>query len=165
MNAKKIILFVCCVFVLFNFVGCEAFVRKFSRKSKKDENKTVEMVLAPQEYKAPQISKEELYRQYFMFWQSWHDELINVLSFESSGKKQVDCLDEAVKSLMNIRDIINDKKKAELDGYLKQMSNLKNSLEADIYGNDVNRHRSIAENIRRGIWHDFSYSKVKDSLL
>jgi len=38
-------------------------------------------------------------------------------------------------------------------------------LEADIYGNDVNRHRSIAENIRRGIWHDFSYSKVKDSLL
>ncbi len=165
MNMRKTILFVCCMFVLFNLVGCEAFVRKFSRKSKKDQNKTVEMVLAPQEYKAPQVSKEELYRRYFMFWQSWHDELINALSFGSSVKKQLDCLNEAIKNLMNMRDILNDKKRAELDSYLTQMGDLKNSLERDIYGNDAGRHLSVAENIRRSIWHEFLYSKVKDSLL
>ncbi len=153
------------IFLLVTLTGCEAFVRKFTRKPKKDENKTVEMVLTPQEYKAPLISKEELYRRYFIFWQSWHDELINALSFESSVKKQMDCLTEAVKSLMSIRDLLNNKKRIELDGYLKQISDLESSLKQDVYGNDINKHRTTAENIQRGIWHDFSYSEVKDSLL
>ncbi|MFA5150687.1 MAG: hypothetical protein WC433_07270, partial [Candidatus Omnitrophota bacterium] len=62
-------------FLLFTLCGCEAFVRKFTRKSKKDKV-PVEMVLAPEEWKGPQMTKEEQYRQYFVFWQSWQDELI-----------------------------------------------------------------------------------------
>ena len=85
-----------------NLLGCEAFTRKFTRKSKKPDA-TVEMVLTPEEYKGPEMSKEELYRQYYLYWSSWQEELINALTQKSSLKKKIDCAQEAAKNLMNMK--------------------------------------------------------------
>ena len=87
MKLRKIFFTFLICFLVFNLVGCESFTRKFTRKSKKPDQ-AVEMVLVPQEYKGPNMTKEELYRQYFLYWKSWQEELINALTQKTSQKKK-----------------------------------------------------------------------------
>ena len=151
--------------LVFGLVGCEAFVRKFTRKPKREELPREEMVLAPEEYKAPQIPKEQLYRQYLLFWKSWQDELIASLSKGTSHKKQIDCANEAMKNLLNLRALLNADKQKKLDLYLGQLNELKDLITQDLYGNSLARNRQDAERIRRNILRDFPYKKIKDNLI
>ena len=50
---KKTIFLFFCGFLILNMIGCEAFVRKFTRKAKKEQRE--EMVLVPQEYQKPKL--------------------------------------------------------------------------------------------------------------
>lgn len=150
-------------FLLFNLCGCEAFVRKFTRKSKK--NQPEEMVLAPEEWKGPQMTKEEKYRQYFIFWQSWQDELINALSAKASRKKRLDCADQAVKNLAGMRSLLNESGKKQLDVYIRQLIELKGVIASDIYGYSRDSNRQGAERVRMNILQRFSYSDIKNDLL
>ena len=102
MKPKKFLLLLVVSFLLLNLIGCEAFTRKFTRKSKKSDA-PVEMVLTPEEYKGPNMTKEEIYRQSYLYWGSWQDELINALSQKSSLKKKIDCAQEALKHLVNMK--------------------------------------------------------------
>lgn len=165
MRGKKIIHLFIVYFLVFNLLGCEAFVRKFTRKPKKGNLPKEELVLAPEEYKGPQMSKEELYRQYFLFWKSWHDELIGSLSEGANRKKQKDCLNETVKNLEQLRALLNDEKKAKLDIYINQIKNLDEIIAQDLYGNNITLNRLTAEQIKRNILRDFSYNKIKDYLI
>ena len=144
--------------------GCEAFVRKFTRKSKKDNLVRQEMVLVPQEYNISQIPKEELYRQYFLFWQSWHDELINSLAYGASRKKKIDCLDQAVKNLVSMKQLLKEEKQKKLDGYISQLNSLRDSIDKDLYGNNLNAIRNTAERIRLNIQKGFIYHHIQVSL-
>jgi len=164
MRGKRIIHLFIVYFLIFSLLGCEAFVRKFTRKRKKENLPKEELVLAPEEYKGPQMSKEELYRQYFLFWKSWHDELIGSLSEGANRKKQKDCLNETIKNLEQLRALLNDEKKAKLDIYVNQIKNLDKIITQDLYGNNIALNRLTAEQIKRNILRDFSYSKVKDYL-
>ncbi|MDD5196197.1 MAG: hypothetical protein PHV92_01030 [Candidatus Omnitrophica bacterium] len=151
-------------FLLFTLCGCEAFVRKFTRKSKKDKA-PVEMVLAPEEWKGPQMTKEERYRQYFVFWQSWQDELINALTQNASQKKKLDCVQQAMKNLVGLRSLLNESKQKQLDIYLKQLVDLQNDIKSDIYGNANNFYRQNSEKLKMNISQRFSYSDVKNDIL
>ncbi|MFA7271361.1 MAG: hypothetical protein WC090_01430 [Candidatus Omnitrophota bacterium] len=151
-------------FLLFTLCGCEAFVRKFTRKSKKDKV-PVEMVLAPEEWKGPQMTKEEQYRQYFVFWQSWQDELINALTQNASQKKKFDCAQQAMKNLVGLRSLLNESKQKQLDIYLKQLVDLQNDIKSDIYGNANNFYRQNSEKLKMNISQRFSYSDVKNDIL
>ncbi|MFA5725717.1 MAG: hypothetical protein WC937_05620 [Candidatus Omnitrophota bacterium] len=151
-------------FLLFTLCGCEAFVRKFTRKSKKDKA-PVEMVLAPEEWKGPQMTKEEQYRQYFVFWQSWQDELINALTQNASQKKKFDCAQQAMKNLVGLRSLLNESKQKQLDIYLKQLVDLQNDIKSDIYGNANNFYRQNSEKLKMNISQRFSYSDVKNDIL
>lgn len=153
------------LFLISNLLGCDAFVRKFTRKSKR-EKPAEEMVLVPEEYRPPQMTKEEVYRKYFLFWKSWHDELIN--SFMTSSvnhKKQIGCASEAIKNLELLRLTLQEKKQKELDIYINRLKDLKESVTQDLYGNNMPENRLSAERIRRGILRDFSYGKIKNYLL
>jgi hypothetical protein len=161
---RKIILSVGICYLVFSMLGCEAFARKFTRKSKK-EKEPVEMVLAPEEYKGPQMSKEEIYRKYLLYWQSWHDELINSLSSGGSTKKHLDCLNEAVKNLSHLRLLLNAEKQKGLDVYIGQLNSLKDSIAGDIYNTDTTRNSTTAERIKRAIMRHFSYKDIKDYLI
>jgi len=160
----KAVIFVAGLFLLANLIGCEAFVRKFTRKSKK-EKAPEEMVLAPEEWKGPQMTKEERYRQYYTFWLSWQDELINVLNQGSSLKKRSSCIDEAIKNLMGMRGMLNETKQKQLDVYLKQMSGLNAAIKSDIYGASNNYNRQTTEKVRRNILQSYSYSDIKNDLI
>ena len=161
---RKTIIFIVSLFLLVNLIGCEAFVRKFTRKSKK-EKAPEEMVLAPEEWKGPQMTKVERYRQYLDFWESWHDELINALVVNISQKKKLDCMEQATKNLIGMRSLLNESKQKQLDVYLRQMSELKNSIKSDIYGSNTNRLRQNADRLKMDIQLNFSFKNSKNDLI
>ena len=161
---RKGFIFAIGLILIINLTGCEAFTRKFTRKSKKDKVPE-EMVLAPEEWKGPQMTKEEQYRQYFIFWQSWQDELIDALTQNASQKKRLDCVQQALKNLAGMRSLLNETKQKQLDIYLRQMADLQNDIKADIYGTASNFYRQNAERLRMNILQYFSYSDVKNDLL
>ena len=148
---------------LISSIGCEAFVRKFTRKPKKDKVKE-EPVLAPEDYSLSNISSEERYRQYFLFWKSWQDELITALSSSGSYKKTKICLKEAIKNLEEIESLLFEEKQKELAVYLERLHQLENEIKHDIYGTRLVSHQSETERLKRDILRDFSYPKVKNHL-
>jgi len=152
------------LFLVLTLLGCEAFVRKFTRKSKK-EKAPEEMVLSPEEWKGPKMTKEEMYRQYYTFWKSWQDELINALSQGMSLKKRDDCAGQVVKNLLGMRAMLNETKQKQLDVYLKQVNSLTSAIKSDIYGASNNSNRQTAERVRRNILQSFSYGDIKNDLI
>lgn len=154
-----------CLVFIFSLLGCEAFVRKFTRKPKKENLPQEEMVISPQEYTGLQMSKEELYRQYLLFWKSWHDELISVLTKGANHKKQIDSANEAIKNLEQLKSLLPEEKQRKIKVYINRLSNLKSLITKDIYGTNIDENRSNAERIKRNILRDFSYNDVKGSLL
>ena len=168
MRVKPAVRNVFCLFsvfcLFFSALGCEAFVRKFTRKSNKDKAPE-EMVLAPEEWKGPKMTKEEMYRQYYIFWQAWQEELISALSRNAPLKKKNDCAGQAVRNLLGMRGMLNETKQKQLDVYSKQMNGLLSSIRADIYGASNNSNRQSAERIKRNIMQSFSYSDIKGDLI
>lgn len=146
--------------------GCDAFVRKFTRKPKKEAMPKEEMVLVPEEYK-PTLTGDQMYQQYFLFWKSWQDELIQSLSPSglSNHKKRLSCIKEAIKNLVQLRLLLNLEMQKKLDAYLNQLKDLQEAIEQDVYGQDSARNRLIAERIKMRILRDFSYPKIKGSLV
>jgi hypothetical protein len=146
-------------------LGCDAFVRKFTRKPRKKDVSMQELVLIPGEYKPPKMTKEEAYRKYFLYWKSWHDELINSLLAGASQKKQVDCANEALGNLEELKKALGGLAQKKLDVYINQLKDLKSSLEEDLYGSNISQSLLTAERIRRGIMRDLSYNRIKDYLV
>lgn len=153
---------VCCF--LISAMGCEAFVRKFTRKPKKENLPKEELVLEPQEYKPLFQTKEELYRKYFLYWKSWHDELLFSLSYGASHKKQLDCASETIKNLESIRELLSEPMRNNLDTYLQELKEIAAQIEKDTYSSNAARSRLGLERLRRNILRDFSYNKIKDHL-
>ncbi|MFA4993378.1 MAG: hypothetical protein WC571_05365 [Candidatus Omnitrophota bacterium] len=163
MRLKKIFLILLCCFLLLDLTGCESFTRKFTRKSKKSDQ-AVEMVLVPEEYKGPNMTKEELYRQYYLFWKSWQEELENALTQKSSLKKKVDCAQEALKNLANMKNMLVEDMQKNLDLYIGKTADLLASIKSDVYGTNDSRNLYIAEGIKSDIHLRFIYPKIKNYL-
>ena len=157
-----LIRFILIIVLLINVLGCEAFVRKFTRKSKKDQE-VVRMVVTPEEYPAPVVTKEEAYRQNFLYWQSWHDELITALS-AGNQKKQVACADEAIKNLVELKKVLKSEQQAALDRYIVRLQQLRGAIALDYAFTNINRNRQDAERIKRDIMQHFSIKHMKDFL-
>jgi hypothetical protein len=163
LRIKSLLLVIICS-LLVTTLGCDSFVRKFTRKSKKDKDNAQELVLAPQEYRPPKISKEDAYRKYFLYWKSWHDELINALSGGISNKKQLACIIQAIDNLEELKKTLQQVRQNKIDTYINQLKDLKGDITQDLYGNNIMANRMTAERIKRNILRDFSYEKIKDNL-
>lgn len=164
MNLKKVIFLVIAYFLCANLIGCDAFVRKFTRKKKTTEGNEVEMVLAPVEYKAPVMTKEERYRQVFLYWQSWQSELVEALTSSRNYKKTMDCVNQSLENLNNIKLLLSGEYEKKALNYYNRLNSLKSRIANDIYFNEVAVSRMDAERIRRDIFRDLSITKVKKSL-
>ncbi|KPK97182.1 MAG: hypothetical protein AMJ95_10405 [Omnitrophica WOR_2 bacterium SM23_72] len=161
---SKIILVVASYCLVFTLVGCDAFVRKFTRKPKTQEFPEEEMILAPEEYEPIVLSPGERYQQDFLFWKVWQDELIVSLQEKRSQKKQLDCVKQAIKNLENLRPLLKDELRQSLEHYIEQEMRLMDSIEKDIYGGQTSTNMSSAERIKRNILRDFAYGKIKGHL-
>jgi len=150
-------------YILACLVGCEAFTKKFVRKSKK-ESKHEEPILVPEEYSPSDIPIEQRYRQYFLYWKSWQDELINALGSGASHKKISSCIDEAIKNFKELRPFLFEEKQKDLDVYLDKLKELQTKINQDIYNRGSFGHRATAESLKRNILRNFSYSVVENHL-
>jgi len=164
MKRKSVILAIGILF-LASILGCEAFVRKFTRKPKKENLPHEELVLTPEEYKGPQMTKEELYRQNVLYWQSWQGELIESLSAETNHKKQLDCARQALSYLSQMRSMLNETRQKELDAYVTSSRELLDAISDDTYGTRTAQNRLTAERLKMKILKRFSYPDVKNDLL
>jgi len=162
-NISKTILLVASCSLLVTMLGCDAFVRKFTRKPKKEDLPKEELVLFPEEYK-PTMDKEQVYRQYFLFWQSWQEELITALLRSGNHKKQVDCAEEAIKNLTSLKPLIKAEKQKKLDIYITQLKDLRDQIKMDAYSSRADVNIQEAERIKKGILRDFSYSKISKDI-
>ena len=163
MKAKKILSVLLFCFLLLDILGCEAFTRKFTRKPKKTDA-AIELVLAPEEYKGPNMTKEEIYRQHYTYWNSWHGELINMLTQKASLKKKVDCAQEAIKQLVNMKMMLVEDAQKNIDPELSKLNDLLSDIKSDIYGTNDSRNLQTAERIKGSIYKGFAYPKIRNYL-
>jgi len=164
-RARKLILFLCALVLIFELAGCESLGRKFVRKPKVEDKKTEEVVFAPQEYKGEGVTNEDLYKQYFLYWRTWQDELIDSLEPKGNHKRQIDSINEGLKNLENIKLLIKPEAAARLEELIKNMQALRQAMVKDIYFNNVANNRRRADRLRRDILKDFSFGKIKGSIL
>jgi hypothetical protein len=145
-------------------IACEAFARKFSRKPKKQGFYKQEAVVAPENYEPPEMTNEDLYRQYFLYWRSWHDELLDSLASAGNRKKQLSCFDEAINNLQEMYGILSGEKKGKLASYIAGLEKIRQSVLQDTYADRAAGNFRSAAVIKKDILREFSYNKVKDSL-
>lgn len=163
MRYTTIFLLITYSLVLSTLFGCEAFVKKFTRKPKHEEP-VEEMVVVPQEYSSVFKDNAEAYRQYFLYWQSWQEELITAFLSRASQKRQLSCINEARKNLLSLKWLLQEQKQKELEGYIQELEDLRSNVEKDPYLNNTGVNRSAAELLKRNILKDFSYRNIKDYL-
>jgi len=163
-SKQKFYYFIICILLITLLTGCDAFVRKFRRKPKRETYQQKEMVLVPEDYPSLFANKEEAYRNYFTFWHSWHTEFINSLIEKSSHKRKIFCLSEAIKNLNILKEFILDEKRKNLESYIKELEDLKEKLSKDIYTSNFNWFYNRAELLRKNILRDYAYHKIKDYL-
>ncbi|HNW39652.1 MAG TPA: hypothetical protein PL125_00060 [Candidatus Omnitrophota bacterium] len=163
MNIKRILSVLLFCFLSLNIIGCESFSRKFVRKSKKPDA-AIELVLTPEEYKGPNMSKEEIYRQYYLYWSSWQDELINALTQKASLKKKIDCAQEALKNLVNMKMMLVEAAQNNFEPEIAKLNDLLFYIKNDVYGSNNNRNISVAERIKANIHKNFVYPKIRNYL-
>lgn len=161
-NIKYLKIFIILLLVI-DLAGCEAFVRKFTRKKKK-EGPGEELVLVPEEYKDTRTT-EAKYRENFTYWKAWQDELIESLLMNKSLKKRVDCAEQSLKFLAELKPLLNAKKQKELGPYLARLADLRDMISDDTYGTNNHYYRLKAENIRRSVLQHFSYPDIRKSVI
>jgi hypothetical protein len=144
--------------------GCEALGRKFVRKPKPEDQKKEEVIFAPEEYKSEAVPNQELYRQYFLYWMTWQDELIDSLEKSGNRKKQAQAINEAVKNLENILPLVKEEAAARLALEIKKLELLRTAINRDIYENSVEDNRKLAENLKQEIRRGFSFKNIKDQI-
>jgi hypothetical protein len=159
---KRIWLVLSCCFLLLDLWGCESIVHKFTRKSKNPSH-AVEMVLAPEEYK-PSANKEEVYRQYYLYWGTWYDELINALTQSASLKKKLDCAQEALKNMVSMKMMLVPQAQKNFDRDISRMNALLADMKSDAYGQNDSRNLRAAEKIKASVHLGFVYPKIRNYL-
>lgn len=161
---NRLFMFVLGLMITVSLVGCDAFVRKFTRKKKKDPVSQEQVVIAPQEYRDT-MSKDEKYRQFFTYWKAWTDELIEALNRNDTNyKKRVSCVEQAIKNLEQMKKLLSDQKQKELEQYFSLVVSLKDDVTSDSYGSNNASNKRKADHVRRMILQKFSYGDVKMSL-
>ncbi len=152
-----------CFLMIISFTGCEAFVKKFRRKPR--EEKREEPIIQPESYPDVALNKDELYRDYFLFWESWADELVSFLKDNANTKKQKECIQQAMDNLLKMQSLLNEEKAASLDGFVIELTTVKNVLfQSYLNSADFSYLRNKVERIKARVHRDFIFSKIKKDL-
>ena len=148
------------VMLCLSVAGCASMQRKFTRKKQKEEK----MMPIVTTYEYPIEERvDELYKKRFLFWKSWHGELIDRM--EDSYKKRAECYNELMQNLMEMQKYLNDEKCKELEGFVAEIKLLDTDVKKiDLTKSERYRIAQVLEKTRRLIDKRFSYSHVKDFL-
>lgn len=161
MLKKVISLGLVVVFVL-SLQGCETLRKKFVRKRKTPV--TAEpMVITPRDYSAHPLPNHILYKQYFVYWKSWNQELVTALNDRASDKKVLDCMEQALVNLKKMSTYLTDDKAKAMASYIEQSEVLRNRIRAvpGIPQAEAMRFRYTAERILSSVNRQFDPTEMK----
>lgn len=152
-----ILIFFCCG----GLIGCESLQKKFTRKKKTKDSQEA-MVIAPRDYSAHPFPNDVLYKQYFVYWKSWNQELVSSLSDRDSHKKIVDCLKQSLLNLDKMRSYLVEEKAVALDVYVAKTQDLKDAVEKtpSMVPSQANDYRYTAERILSSVNREFDAHKM-----
>lgn len=143
--------------------GCETLKKKFTRKRKSPEIQEA-MVVAPRDYSSHPFPAEVLYKQYFVYWKAWQQELVSNIGGRASHKKIVDCAEQSLVNLRKMSSYLDDEKAAALKPYILEMEVLKAEIVEAKNFPDVrlNAVRYKAERILSNVNRKFDLTKMRD---
>jgi hypothetical protein len=152
-------------FLMFLLTGCETLRRKFTRQKKSQKVQEV-MIVSPRDYSAHPFPSDVLYKQYFVYWKSWNQELVSSLNDRAPDIKVIDCAEQAIANLKKMATYLNDPKAKELNIYIKQTEDIKSGvLEArGLPPAQANNLRYKSERILSSVNRKFDLTKMKPYL-
>ena len=160
----QIILLVVCCLLLVTLTGCEAFVRKFTRKPKGEPRKETP-VIQPEVYPDVASSRGQLYKDYFLFWETWVEELLSNLSEKANFKKQKECANAALDNLLKMRSLLNDEKAGILEPFIAEFTAVKNIIfVGHLNSGDFYYLRNKLERMKSKVHRNFIFSKIEKGL-
>ncbi|MFH0877145.1 MAG: hypothetical protein V1863_02850 [Candidatus Omnitrophota bacterium] len=165
-NRKRIfkkVLVIGCVFFL--LTGCETLKRKFTRKRTTKDTQE-EMVIVPRDYNAHPYPNDVLYKQYFVYWKSWNQELVTALNDQAPYKKILDCADQALVNLRKMETYLQQEQAKALEVFVKQTEQLKKDIVAseNMPPARLISLRYQAERILSNVNRQFDLRKMKEFL-
>ena len=140
--------------------GCADLKDKFIRKPKKEE--TAMKYQMVREYDVhPSL---ELYTKRYIFWKTWHKELL-VRIMGDNRKKMSVAAEQEVSNLYDMKRMLVDEKGDELQKIIDQMVKIENTIKTTrvTQGNRVKIRRQL-ESLGREVKRGYSYTKIKGSL-
>lgn len=120
MKNTKIILIA--LIAIMGFTGCASLQQKFKRK--KQPIKGAPKFYNEQEYRV--TPNMELYQKHYIFWKSWHNEIMRELG--DNSKKDMRCVEEIIGNLEDMWTMLDDAKGDQLDKCINQMKKIQNEL-------------------------------------
>lgn len=159
MKNKKIIFLAFILSASFILSGCAQLKDKFIRKPKEEKVSTKRYYNVREYDVHPSL---ELYTKRYIFWKSWHKELLNVLS-HSNHKKKVVAVEQEVSNLMEMRNMLVDEKSDELEKLMNEVVDIEKTIKKEkiTSGNEVRIRRKL-ESLGKTIKRGFSYTKVRE---
>jgi dsDNA-binding SOS-regulon protein len=145
--------------------GCENIRKKFTRKRKSKDSQE-QMIIVPRDYSAHPFPSDVMYKQYFIYWKSWNQELITSLNDAASHKKIVDCVEQSIINLNKMVTYLNEEKAKELSVYVKKTEDLKKEIIAAkaMPPSRMTMLRYDAERILSSVNRLFDLRKMKEHL-
>ncbi|MEI8175965.1 MAG: hypothetical protein WCG78_03765 [Candidatus Omnitrophota bacterium] len=139
--------------------GCGTqWQKKFVRKKAANAPGQV-FVYEPKEYQNK--PNAEIYQASFLYWKAWQQELVERLG--DNKKRDSSSFDEALKNLDEMKNCLNEAKRAELDVYMRKIAALSEDYKANDY--DTIRAHQLRQDLSRlslAIDKSFRYNAVKN---
>jgi len=156
---RRIIALFLIFFILTGLAGCEPLRKKFTRKKK-------EPVKMPRIYQVKKYEKKptpELYKQHYVYWMTWHSELLKVLG--RNHKKDVKCMEEIVGNLKDMQNMLLEEKADQLEPHIQRLVKVQDIItKEDLSTGNKDYVRMTLEREDRFVKREFHYKKVKDHL-
>ena len=115
-------------YLLFTLSGCESFRKKFVRQKKR--KKEVRVVTQIKDYDAL-YPPEVVYKQYYLFWRSTHDQIIRALYVEDGNwKKAAGSAVSATEYLEQMQALLPSQIQNELDPFIDEYKDITKRLRA-----------------------------------
>ncbi|MDP8257977.1 MAG: hypothetical protein P9L90_00940 [Candidatus Aadella gelida] len=141
---------------LFGLAGCAQLRDKFIRKPEEEiKNKTY---YAVREYDVePSL---ELYTKRYIFWKTWHKELLDVLP-KGNRKKIVVAVEQELSNLMDLQNMLVEEKALSMQEDIDQLMSIEMEIKKSgvTRGNKVHIRRQL-ESIGKKVKKNFSYRKM-----
>ncbi len=164
-SKKKMLVLVVILSGIFMLTGCESLRKKFTRKRKSKDSQE-QMIIVPRDYSAHPYPSDVMYKQYFIYWKSWNQELITSLNDYSTYKKIVDCVEQSIINLKKMATYLNEDKAKALEVYVKKTEDLKTQIQAAkaMPPSRMTMLRYDAERILSSVNRLFDLKKMKEYL-